>query len=134
MAAAGKVIVGAVKAGARRRRPLASPLTITDRAADRLKRLLSNNNEAEGVLLGVRTRGCNGLSYTLNYVTAGEPAPKGGEVVEEKGVTVHIHPKALFHVVGTEMDYKVDDVASEFVFKNPNATGSCGCGESFSVG
>ena len=133
MAAAGKVVVGAVKAGARRRRTLAAPLTITDRAADRLKLLLSGSSTAEAVLLGVRTRGCNGLSYTLNYVSENEPAPKGGEVVEEKGVRVHIHPKALFHVVGTEMDYKVDDVASEFIFKNPNATASCGCGESFSV-
>ena len=104
---------------------------ITDAAADRLKELMSGREEAKGVILGVKTRGCNGLSYTMNYVEDIDPTH---EKVAKDGVTVYIEPKALFHLIGTTMDFKVDQLASEFVFENPNATGMCGCGESFSVG
>ena len=78
-----------------------------------------------------QTGGCNGLSYTLNFVEEFEPMD---EIVEEHGVKVCIEPKALFHVIGTIMDYEETAIASQFVFVNPNATGACGCGESFSVG
>ena len=113
----------------RRERP--PPLVITDAAVDRLKELMSGQEEAKGVILGVKTRGCNGLSYTMNYVEDIDPTH---EKVAKDGVTVYIEPKALFHLIGTTMDFKVDQLASEFVFENPNATGMCGCGESFSVG
>ena len=77
------------------------------------------------------TGGCNGLSYTLNFVEQPDPTD---EIVEEHGIKVCIEPKALFHIVGTTMDWEETAIQSQFVFLNPNATAACGCGESFSTG
>jgi iron-sulfur cluster assembly accessory protein len=103
---------------------------MTDNAIERLKVLLAKKPDAYGIRLGVRTRGCNGLSYTLNYAYGRE---KFEEMVEENGVRVLIEPKALMHIVGTSMDYKEDALTAEFTFVNPNAKGECGCGESFNT-
>ena len=80
-----------------------------------------------GVRVGVKNGGCAGMAYTMEYAEKVEPAD---EVVEDKGVRVLIDPKAVLFLLGTEMDYKVDKLAAQFVFNNPNQTSACGCGKS----
>jgi len=129
LAAAGKVVVGA---SSRRRMPKAV-LEMTETAALRIRDLLERRQEKEpavAVRIGIKSRGCNGLSYTMKYAL--EKA-KLEEEVEKDGARIFVEPKALMHVVGTTMDFVEDDLSSEFVFHNPNAEASCGCGESFTV-
>ena len=106
-------------------------MNVTDAAADRVRALLEQRGkEAAGVRIGVRTAGCSGLSYTLEYADA---KSEFDEVVEEKGVTIFVDPKAVMFLIGTEMDFVEDKLKSGFVFSNPNEKGRCGCGESFHV-
>lgn len=104
----------------------------TERAADRIKTILRGENAqgALGIRLGVKRRGCNGLSYTLNYAFE---KPKKDLEMQSNGVKVFVEPMALFNVVGTVMDWEETELSSEFTFKNPNSKGECGCGESFTV-
>ena len=114
-------------------RPKLNPIIITERAAERIQELLSGPSAdgAIGIRLGVKRRGCNGLSYTLNY--AFERPEKDEEMEGPLGIKVFIEPMALFNVVGTKMDYEETELSSEFTFNNPNSKGECGCGESFNV-
>jgi iron-sulfur cluster assembly accessory protein len=115
----------------KKRRALPAPLTITPAAAERINDLCASKPEVLGVLLGVKRRGCNGMSYTLNY--AEETPPKDHERVEADGATVWVEPPALFHIVGTVMDFEESALETGFTFTNPNEKGRCGCGESFNV-
>jgi len=106
-------------------------MTLTENAASRIKFLLTKQPDPNmSVKIGVRRRGCNGLSYTMNYA---EKAERLDEVIEDKGVKIILDSKALMVLVGTQMDYLEDDLKAEFVFKNPNEKGKCGCGESFNI-
>ena len=106
-------------------------ISITEAAAERVKDLLADRDKPSvGVRVGVRTAGCSGLSYTLEYA---DEQGEFDEMVEDKGVIVYIDPKAVMFVIGTEMDYVEEKLQTGFVFNNPNEKGKCGCGESFHV-
>lgn len=106
-------------------------MTVSDSAASQVKALLSGRGKpSAGIRIGVRTKGCSGMSYTLEF--ADEKGPFD-EILEDKGVTILIDPKATMFIIGTEMDYVEDKLESGFVFSNPNEKGRCGCGESFHV-
>ncbi|ARJ67557.1 Fe-S cluster assembly scaffold SufA [Magnetospirillum sp. ME-1] len=108
-----------------------APMTITDAAAERVKVLLAKRGKPSvGIRIGVRSKGCSGMSYTLEYA---DEKSQFDEILEDKGVTVLIDPKATMFILGTEMDFVEDKMQSGFVFKNPNEKGRCGCGESFHV-
>lgn len=104
-------------------------LYLTKNAVSRLQAILSRNNN-EYVRLGLKSKGCSGVSYELSYTNSKEPFD---ELVEQNGVRILIAPKPLIHIIGTQMDYVTNRVTSEFVFDNPNSKGECGCGESFKV-
>ncbi len=106
-------------------------MSITDAAAARVREMMTNRSEpALGLRISVKSKGCSGLAYSLEYAETILPQE---EVVEEKGITLVVEPSAIMFLVGTEMDYVEDAMKSGFVFRNPNETGRCGCGESFSV-
>ena len=108
-----------------------APIIVTDAAAERVKALLAGRGKPSvGIRIGVRTKGCSGLSYTLEFA---DEKGKCDEVVEADGVTILIDPKATMFILGTEMDYVEDKLESGFVFRNPNEKARCGCGESFHV-
>jgi iron-sulfur cluster assembly protein len=124
---------GAASTSARRpARPRPAPIKVTPAAADRVKALVAKRGKPSyGVRVGVRTRGCSGLSYTLEYADQANP---GDEVVElGPDLRVLIDPKASMFLFGTEMDYVEEKLQSGFTFRNPNEKGRCGCGESFHV-
>jgi iron-sulfur cluster assembly protein len=106
-------------------------MMVTEAAAERIQALLAKRGKPSvGIRVGVRARGCSGLTYTLEYA---DEKGKFDEVVQDKGVTILIDPKATMFIIGTEMDYVEDKVQSGFTFRNPNEKGRCGCGESFHV-
>ena len=108
-----------------------SLMSLTDSAAERVKHLMSTRTDpATGLRIGVRTGGCSGMAYSMDFTVEKEPLD---EVVEAKGVTLFVDSKALMFLIGTEMDYVEDKLQSGFVFNNPNEKGRCGCGESFHV-
>ena len=107
-------------------------LTITDDAFKEIQGLLAARKEpGEGIRVGVRTRGCSGLSYTIEYAIKEKNISKFDDVVMRESVQVFIDPKVSMFLIGSEMIYKTDELNSGFDFVNPNEKGRCGCGESF---
>ena len=111
---------------------MSSILTFSDQAKTRLKEIMSSDEYKNriGLRISVKSGGCAGMTYDMNYV---EQLVDGDEKIEVEGVNVFIDPKAIMYLLGTEMDYKVDKFTSSFVFNNPNETERCGCGESFKI-
>lgn len=108
-----------------------TPIHLTPAAIEQVKALLDSRGKPSlGIRIGVRTKGCSGLSYTLEFADEKQPFD---EEMKVDGLTVLIDPKATMFIIGTEMDYVVDKMESGFVFNNPNEKGRCGCGESFHV-
>src|ERR1041384_5331870 len=109
-------------------RPKPQVMCLSEAAAGRLKELIAKaGRPIAGVRIGVKNGGCAGMEYTMEYV---DSVGATDEVVEDKGVKLLIDPKAVLFLLGTEMDWKVDKLSSQFVFNNPNQTSACGCGES----
>jgi iron-sulfur cluster assembly protein len=109
-------------------RPKLKVMSLTDAAADRVRVILEKaERPAVGLRVGITKGGCAGMTYKVEYADNVKP---GDEVIEDKGVRVIVDPSAVLFLLGTEMDYKVDKLSAQFVFKNPNETSACGCGES----
>ena len=120
----------------RTRRPRPKVVTLSDAAAARVKEIMGRKAEQEpekpyiGLRVGVKNGGCAGQEYVLDYAETADPLD---EVVEDKGVTILVEPKAVLFLVGTEIDYEVSRLSAKFVFRNPNETDACGCGESVTI-
>ena len=114
----------------RKRRELPPLMTLSDAAAERLRRLYDKGENGKLLRISVNTKGCSGLAYDMSW--ADEPGP-GDEVVKDKDLTVLVDRKASLFLIGTIMDYEQKALASGFTFINPNENGRCGCGESFHV-
>ena len=107
-------------------------IKLSDNAAVRIKEIMSNaEKESIGVRVSVKSGGCAGMSYVMEYAKSINP---NDEVIEDKGVKVYVDSAAVIYLLGTEMDYKKEEFSSSFVFNNPNETERCGCGESFKIG
>ena len=106
-----------------------SIIKLTDKAASRIKEIMSDaEKNSLGVRVSVKSGGCAGMSYVMEYTKEFNP---NDEIIDEKGVKVFVDSAAIMYLLGTEMDYKKDELSSSFVFNNPNETERCGCGESF---
>lgn len=115
----------------RARRPRPKVVTLTEAAAARVREIMGKAEKPyAGLRVGVKNGGCAGQEYVLEYAERADPLD---EVVEDKGVTILIEPKAVLFLIGTEIDYEATKLAAKFVFRNPNETDACGCGESVTI-
>lgn len=105
-------------------------VSVTQAAADHIQRHLHNRGQGLGIRVGVRTTGCSGMAYVLEFVDETEPED---EVFEGHGVKVFVDPKSMVYLEGTELDFVKEGLNEGFQFNNPNVAGECGCGESFTV-
>ena len=106
-------------------------IKLSDNAASKIKEIMSNaEKDSIGVRVSVKSGGCAGMSYVMEYTKDINPSD---EVIEDKGVKVFVDSAAVMYLLGTEMDYKTEEFSSSFVFNNPNETERCGCGESFKI-
>lgn len=103
-------------------------VSLTDAAADRIREIIEDaGRPIAGLRLGVKNAGCAGMAYTMDYVDEAKP---GDDIVEDKGVKIFVDPKAVLFLLGTVMDFETTKLSASFVFRNPNQTSACGCGES----
>ncbi len=115
----------------RARRPRPKVVTLTERAAERVREIMARAEKPyAGLRVGLKNGGCAGQEYTLEYAETANPLD---EVVEDKGVTIFVEPKSVLFLIGSEIDYEITKLASRFVFRNPNETDACGCGESVTI-
>ena len=115
----------------RARRPRPKVVTLTERAAERVREIMGRAEKPyAGLRVGLKNGGCAGQEYTLEYAESADPLD---EVVEDKGVTILVEPKSVLFLIGSEIDYEVTKLAAKFVFRNPNETDACGCGESVTI-
>ena len=106
-------------------------IKLSDNAASRIKEIMANaEKDSIGVRVSVKSGGCAGMSYVMEYTKELNP---NDEIIEDKGVKVFVDSAAVMYLLGTEMDYKIEELSSSFVFNNPNETERCGCGESFKI-
>ncbi|MEQ8955071.1 MAG: iron-sulfur cluster assembly protein IscA [Gammaproteobacteria bacterium] len=105
-------------------------ISITQQAAEHVARQLSERGHGVGIRVGIKTTGCSGMAYVLEFA---DKLEVGDQVFEDRGVKIVVDPKSLVYIDGTEMDYVKQGINEGFEFKNPNAKAECGCGESFSV-
>jgi len=105
-------------------------VTLTESAADRVRSFLENRGKGIGLRLGVRTSGCSGMAYVLEFI---DEMDEDDQVFEDHGIKIIIDPKSMVYLDGTELDFKRDGLNEGFEFNNPNVKDSCGCGESFTV-
>ena len=107
-------------------------ISISDNAAMQIKKILSNSSKkVRGIIVGVDKTGCSGYAYKIDFAT--DENSENYELIDSKGVKVFVEPTATMFLIGSEMDYSEDKLASRFVFNNPNEKSSCGCGESFNI-
>jgi iron-sulfur cluster assembly protein len=115
----------------RARRPRPKVVTLTEAAAERVREIMAKAEKPyAGLRVGVKNGGCAGQEYILEYAETADPLD---EVIEDKGVTILVEPKAVLFLVGSVIDYEVTKLSAKFVFKNPNETDACGCGESVTI-
>ena len=115
----------------RPRRPRPKVVSLTDAAANRVREIMDRAEQNYvGLRVGVKNGGCAGQEYVLEYAEAANPLD---EVVEDKGVRILVEPKAVLFLIGTEIDYQTSQLSAKFVFRNPNETDACGCGESVTI-
>jgi len=105
-------------------------MTVTDRAAERIRGIMESRPGVVGLRLAVKKGGCAGMEYTMSWA---ETQDRLDEVIDTKGIRLLIDPMAIMYLLGTEMDYKTDKLSAQFVFNNPNQKGACGCGESVNL-
>ena len=115
----------------RERRPRPKVVSLTDRAAERVREILGKAEKPyAGLRVGVKNGGCAGQEYVLTYAEGPEPLD---EIVEDRGVTIFVEPKSILFLIGSEIDFETSKLSSRFVFRNPNETDACGCGESVTI-
>ena len=105
-------------------------ITLTDAAADRVNKFMENRGKGVGLRLGVKTTGCSGMAYVLEFA---DEIEEGDQVFEDHGIKIIVNPKSLVYLDGTELDYTKEGLNEGFQFNNPNVKDTCGCGESFNV-